>query len=82
VYTYTIEPRYIGIRPLPERELRVRYQVIGGHRPQDGDFTVNGREARFLRDVTVDGPPKATLRATVIGVAEKPVFGPTVNGQR
>jgi hypothetical protein len=79
LYTYTIEPRYIGVRPLPERELRVGYRVTGGHQPQDGYFTVTGRDARFLRDVTVEGPPNATLRAAVIEVVEKPAFGPPVS---
>ena len=79
VYTYTIEPKYIGFRPLPDNELRVSYQVIGGHQPQDGSFTVHENQARFLQDVTVNGPPGATLTASVIGVAAAPVQGPSVS---
>lgn len=76
-YTYTIEPKYIGVRPLPEQELQVHYRVSGGREPQDGTFTVQGREARFMKDVTVTGPAGATLTAAVLDVVKSPVFGPT-----
>jgi hypothetical protein len=78
VYTYTIEPKYVGMRPLPEQELQVHYRVSGGREPQDGTFTVHGREARYMKDVTVAGPAGATLTAAVLEVVQSPVYGPTV----
>jgi hypothetical protein len=62
-YTYTVQPKYIGFQPLPDSEVTVEYQVTGGHQPQDGKFTVKGDQARIFQDVTVDGPPGATLQA-------------------
>jgi hypothetical protein len=65
VYKYRIEPKYIGMHPLPEKEIKVVYQVTGGHQPQVGDFTVQGDQARVLQDVALEGPPGARLQATV-----------------
>lgn len=65
VYKYRIEPKYIGLHPLPDKEIRVVYQVTGGHQPQTGDFTVQGDQARVLQDVPLEGPPGARLQATV-----------------
>ena len=65
VYKYRIEPKYIGMHPLPEKEIKVVYQVTGGHQPQVGDFTVQGGEARVLEDVALDGRPGARLQALV-----------------
>ena len=65
VYKYRIEPKYIGMHPLPEKEIKVVYQVTGGHQPQVGDFTVQGGQARVLQDVALDGPPGARLQASV-----------------
>jgi hypothetical protein len=65
VYKYRIEPKYIGLHPLPDKEVKVIYQVTGGHQPQTGDFTVQGDQARVLQDVPVEGPPGARLQATV-----------------
>jgi hypothetical protein len=65
VYKYRIEPKYIGMHPLPEKEIKVVYQVTGGHQPQVGDFTVQGGQARVLRDVALEGPPGARLQASV-----------------
>ncbi|MCK0176337.1 hypothetical protein [Mycolicibacterium sp. F2034L] len=79
VYTYTIEPKYIGMHPLPPNEIRVSYQVLGGQEPQDGTFTVHDDQARFFKDVTVNGPPGAALTATVVDVVEVPVQGPAVS---
>jgi hypothetical protein len=78
VYTYTIKPKYIGLHRLPAQELRIEYQVTGGHEPQSGDFTVNGTEARFSKDVTLAGPPGAQLKAEATKVVVKPDFGPTM----
>ncbi|RDH77499.1 hypothetical protein DVS77_16490 [Mycolicibacterium moriokaense] len=64
-YKYRIEPKYVGFHPLPDHEIKVVYQVIGGHQPQTGDFTVAGSQARVLQDVPVDGPPDAHLTAVV-----------------
>jgi hypothetical protein len=76
VYTYTIEPKYIGLHPLPSDELRIEYQVTGGHEPQNGDFTVHGTEARIMKDVTLAGPPGAQLKAEATKVVVRPDFGP------
>ncbi len=76
VYTYTIEPKYIGLHPLPADELRIEYQVTGGHEPQSGDFTVHGTEARIMKDVTLAGPPGAQLKAEATKVVVRPNFGP------
>jgi hypothetical protein len=65
VYKYRIEPKYLGMHPLPEKEIKVVYQVTGGHQPQVGDFTVQGDQARVLQDVALEGPPGARLQATV-----------------
>src|SRR5690349_8910039 len=40
VYKYRIDPKYVGRHPLPDNEIKVVYQVTGGHKPQLGDFTV------------------------------------------
>jgi hypothetical protein len=40
LYKYRIEPKYIGMHPLPDKEIKVVYQVTGGRQPQVGDFTV------------------------------------------
>jgi hypothetical protein len=65
LYKYRIEPKYIGLHPLPNKEIKVIYQVTGGHQPQTGDFTVQGDQARVLQDVPLEGPPGARLQATV-----------------
>jgi hypothetical protein len=79
VYTYTIEPKYIGRHPLPADELRIEYQVTGGHEPQSGDFTVHGTEARIMKDVTLAGPPGAQLKAEATKVIVRPDFGPPID---
>lgn len=79
VYTYTIEPKYVGLHPLPTDELRVSYRVAGGHEPQDGAFTVRDNQVRYLKDVTVLGPPGATLSAAVVDLAPVLVQGPSVS---
>lgn len=65
VYKYRIDPRYVGRHPLPDKEIKVVYQVTGGHKPQVGDFTVHGDQARVLQDVPIDGPPGAKFQALV-----------------
>jgi hypothetical protein len=79
VYTYSIEPKYVGTHPLPADELRIEYQVTGGHEPQSGEFTVHGSEARIFKDVTLAGPPGAQLKAEATKVVVRPVFGPPVD---
>jgi hypothetical protein len=69
VYKYTIEPKYIGFHPLPETPFTVFYEVIGGNEPQKGEFTVEKDQARILKDVVLEGPPAAQLRAQVLQVA-------------
>jgi hypothetical protein len=78
-YTYTIEPEYIGRHPLPPDELRIEYEVTGGHEPQFGDFTVHGTEARIMKDVTLAGPPGAQLKAQATKVVVRPAFGPPIS---
>jgi len=68
VYKYRVEPKYVGMHPLPDREFKVVYQVTGGHQPQTGDFTVKGDQAQVLQDVPIEGPPGARLQATVTQV--------------
>jgi hypothetical protein len=68
LYKYRVEPKYIGLHPLPNNEIKVIYQVTGGHQPQTGDFTVQGDQARVLQDVPLEGPPGARLQATVTQV--------------
>lgn len=65
VYKYRVEPKYLGLHPLPDTPVKVIYQVTGGHEPQTGDFTVAGGQARVLQDVPLEGPPGARLQATV-----------------
>ncbi len=68
VYKYRIEPRYVGRHPLPDKEIKVVYQVTGGLKPQVGDFTVQGGQARVLQDVPIEGPPGARFQALVTQV--------------
>jgi hypothetical protein len=68
VYKYRVEPKYIGLHPLPKTKFKVIYQVTGGHEPQTGDFTVEGDQARVLQDVPIEGPPGAKLHASVTQV--------------
>ena len=68
LYKYRVEPKYLGLHPLPEKEIKVIYQVTGGHQPQTGDFTVQGGQARVLQDVPLEGPPGARLQASVAQV--------------
>jgi hypothetical protein len=79
IYTYTIEPKYIGMHPLPADELRVEYQVTGGHEPQTGEFTVHGSQAKIFKDVTLAGPPGAQLTAEATKVVVRPVHGPPID---
>jgi hypothetical protein len=69
IYKYTIEPKYIGLHPLPETPFTVFYEVTGGHQPQKGEFTVHKDQAKILKDVVLDGPPGAQLKAVVMNVA-------------
>lgn len=71
-YTYTIDPKYVGLHPFPEEPFTVEYEVIGGFEPQPGSFTVTGDSAEILKDVTVVGPPGASLQANVVRIAEAP----------
>lgn len=68
VYKYTIEPKYIGLHPLPETPFTVLYEVVGGNAPQPGDFTVTKDQAKILKDVVLEGPPNAVLTANVLQV--------------
>jgi hypothetical protein len=62
-YKYTIEPKYIGFHPLPTTPFTVKYEVQGGNQPQPGEFTVEGSQAKVLKDVVLEGPPAARLQA-------------------
>lgn len=68
VYTYTIDPNYVGLHPFPETPFTVGYEVTGGFQPQPGAFTVEGEQAQILKDVTVEGPPGAQLQAMVLRI--------------
>src|SRR5262245_43545701 len=67
-YKYTIEPKYVGFHPLPTTPFTVKYEVHGGDQPQPGEFTVEGNQAKILKDVVVEGPPDARLQAVVLQV--------------
>jgi hypothetical protein len=67
-YKYTIEPKYIGFHPLPTTPFTVKYEVQGGNQPQPGEFTVEGDQAKILKDVVLEGPPAARLQAVVLQV--------------
>ena len=64
-YKYTIEPKYVGLHPLPETPFTVFYEVRGGLAPQPGEFTVEKDQAKILKDVVLEGPPGAKLQAVV-----------------
>lgn len=68
LYTYTINPKYVGLHPFPDHPFTVEYEVTGGHQPQPGKFTVTGDKAEILKDVNVEGPPGAVLSAKVMRV--------------
>lgn len=72
LYTYTIDPKYVGLHAFPEEPFTVEYEVTGGVEPQPGMFTVTGQSAEILKDVTVEGPPEASLEANVLRVFESP----------
>ena len=76
VYTYTIQPHYIGLHPLPDHQVAVKYEIHGGHEVQHGEFTVRGTEARIMKDVTVAGPPGVQLSAIATQVISQPEIGP------
>lgn len=67
-YKYTIEPKYLGRHPLPETPFTVFYEVVGGNAPQKGEFTVHKDQAQILKDVVLEGPPGAELKARVMSV--------------
>jgi hypothetical protein len=67
-YKYTIDPKYIGFHPLPAAPFTVKYEVQGGNQPQPGEFTVEGSQAKILKDVVLEGPPAARLQAVVLQV--------------
>lgn len=67
-YKYSIEPKYIGMHPLPETPFTVFYEVVGGNDPQKGEFTVENGQAQILQDVVLEGPPAAQLEAKVLQV--------------
>jgi hypothetical protein len=67
-YKYTIEPKYIGFHPLPTTPFTVKYEVQGGNQAQPGEFTVEGSQAKILKDVVLEGPPAARLQAVVLQV--------------
>lgn len=75
-YKYTIEPKYVGLHPLPETPFTVFYEVVGGTAPQKGEFTVHKDRAQILKDVVLEGPPAAQLTANVLDVKEAPVPPP------
>ena len=68
LYTYTIDPRYVGLHPFPPTPFTVEYEVTGGVAPQPGKFTVADQKANILKDVQVEGPPGAQLSANVLRV--------------
>jgi hypothetical protein len=68
VYTYTIDPRYVGLHPFPPTPFTVEYEVTGGAQAQPGKFTVADQKADILKDVRVEGPPGARLQANVLRI--------------
>jgi len=72
LYTYTIDPKYVGLHPFPETPFTVEYEITGGHQPQPGQFTVTGDTAEILKDVTVEGSPGASLQANVLRIFDSP----------
>ena len=79
-YTYTIEPKYVGLHPLPDTPFTVVYEVVGGNVPQKGEFTVHNDQAKILKDVVVEGPPAAQLKANVLDVTDAPAPPPPPPG--
>jgi hypothetical protein len=45
---------------LPAAPFTVKYEVQGGNQPQPGEFTVEGSQAKILKDVVIEGPPGCT----------------------
>lgn len=76
VYTYTIEPKYVGLHPFPDEPFTVEYEITGGNQPQPGKFTVKGQSAEILKDVVVEGPPGARLQARVLRIFSEPLPPP------
>ena len=68
VPTSAIEPKYIGLHPLPATPFTVKYEVQGGNQPQPGEFAVEASQAKVLKDVVLEGPPAARLQAVVLQV--------------
>lgn len=67
-YRYTINPQYIGTKPLPDKTTVV-YSVTGGEQDQVGNFTLDSTgTATFDRETGISGEESANLRATVTQV--------------
>ncbi|MBU9764634.1 hypothetical protein FR943_12340 [Mycobacterium sp. TNTM28] len=67
-YQYTINPRYTGAKPLPDKTTVV-FTVTGGEQDQIGNFTIAADgTATFDRETSIDGPEGADLQATVTQV--------------
>ncbi|AMO60822.1 Uncharacterised protein [Mycolicibacterium phlei] len=67
-YRYTIDPRYISDKPLPEKTT-VIFTVTGGDQDQVGNFTIDAEgTARFDRETSISGAEHANLQATVTRV--------------
>ncbi|MDG4668224.1 hypothetical protein [Mycobacterium sp. 236(2023)] len=72
LYTYTIDPKYVGWHAFPETPFTVEYEVVGGLAPQPGKFTVTGQQAEIMKDVSVEVAPGARLSANVLRVIDGP----------
>ena len=67
-FNYTINPRYVSTKPLPEKTTVV-YTVTGGDQDQVGNFTIDSNgTATFDRETSISGQEYADLQATVTQV--------------
>ncbi|WP_286174825.1 hypothetical protein [Mycobacterium sp. DL99] len=67
-YRYTISPRYVSTKPLPDKTT-VIFKVTGGDQDQVGNFTIDADgTATFDRETGISGPEGADLQATVTQV--------------
>ena len=72
VYKYRIEPKYIGTHPLPEKEIKVVYQVTGGSPAASRRLHGLGRPGAHL-----GGCPRRSPRCASAGIrhADRRVIG-------
>jgi hypothetical protein len=64
-YTYHVDPTYVGIRPLPHKNLTVVFEVTGGQENQTDNFTVDKNGVSHSSSLTAIAPDGTNFVVTV-----------------